>query len=76
MINYITEPIAKIAGGLKDKIVSIFNTSTPKQTVYGRGKKLMIRDIWTLYGTEEEKKEINDTSIKDGITKYIRTLFE
>ena len=57
MINYISEPIAKIAGGLKDKIVSIFNTSTPKQTVYGRGKKLMIRDIWTLYGTEEEKKE-------------------
>ena len=25
--------------------------------MYGRGKKLMIRDIWTLYGTEEEKKE-------------------
>ena len=58
MINYITEPITKIAGDFKDKIVSIFNTSTPKQTVYGTGKKLMIRDIWTLYGTEEEKKEI------------------
>ena len=58
MINYITEPITKIAGDFKDKIVSIFNTCTPKQTVYGTGKKLMIRDIWTLYGTEEEKKEI------------------
>ena len=27
-------------GGFKDKIVSLFNTNTPKQTVYGRGKKL------------------------------------
>ena len=27
-------------GGFKDKIASLFNANTPKQTVYGRGKKL------------------------------------
>ena len=27
-------------GLFKDKCVSLFNTNTPKQTVYGRGKKL------------------------------------
>ena len=40
LINYIPKPIRKSAGGFKDKIVSLFKTSTPKQTVYGRGKKL------------------------------------
>ena len=61
--------------------MSVFNANTPKQTVYGRGKKLskpktqnikksfiseenkekikdrIFRDIWTLFETEEEKKE-------------------
>ena len=40
LINYIPEPIRKIVGGFKDKIESIFKTKTPKQTMYGRGKKL------------------------------------
>ena len=40
LINYIHQPIIKSVGGFKDKIVSLFNTNTPKQTVYGRGKKL------------------------------------
>ena len=40
LINYIPEPMAKCVGGFKDKIVSLFKTNTPKQTVYGRGKKL------------------------------------
>ena len=40
LINYIPEPIRKNVGGFKDKIVSLFKTNTPKQTVYGRGKKL------------------------------------
>ena len=40
LINYIPEPIRKSAGGFKDKIVSLFKTNTPKQTVYRRGKKL------------------------------------
>ena len=40
LINYISEPIIKIVVGFRDKIVSLFNTDTPKQTVYGRGMKL------------------------------------
>ena len=40
LINYIPKPIRKSAAGFKDEIVSIFKTNTPKQTVYGRGKKL------------------------------------
>ena len=30
----------KSAGGFKDKIVNVLKANTPKQTVYGRGKKL------------------------------------
>ena len=40
LINYIPEPIIKSASGFKGKIVSLFKRNTPKQTVYGRGKKL------------------------------------
>ena len=40
LINYIPKPTTKIVGTFKDKIVSLFNTNTPTQTVYGRGKKL------------------------------------
>ena len=69
--------------GFKDKIVSLFKTNTPQQTVYGRGKKLrkpktqnirkpfisennkknkdrIIRDIQTLFETEEKKKGIRE----------------
>ena len=41
LISFIPEPIRKSVGGFKDKIVSLFKTNTPKQTVYGRGKKLI-----------------------------------
>ena len=40
LINYIPESITKIAGGFKDKLVNLFNTNTPKQTVYRGGEKL------------------------------------
>ena len=40
LINCIPKPIIKSIGGFKDKIVSVFKTNTPKQTVYGRGRKL------------------------------------
>ena len=40
LINCIPEPIRKSVGGLKNKIVSLFKTNKPKQTVYGRGRKL------------------------------------
>ena len=32
--------ITKTADVFKDKIISLFNTNIPKQTVYGRRKKL------------------------------------
>ena len=40
LINYIPEPIKKIVGGFKDKVVNLFNTNTSKQTVSGTGNKL------------------------------------
>ena len=40
LINYIPESVTKIVGDSKDKIVSLFKTSTLKQTVYGGRKKL------------------------------------
>ena len=30
LMNYIPESIRKIAGGFKDKVVSLFKTNTPK----------------------------------------------
>ena len=89
LVNYIPEPIRKSVGGFKDKVISLFKTNTPKQIVYGRGKKLSkpktqnkirnpyilqkkkkeikdwtIRDIWTLFETEEVKKEREKTEKK------------
>ena len=43
LINYIPEPTTKLVGGFKDKIVfsKVFGKkNTPKQTVYGKGKRL------------------------------------
>ena len=40
LINYIPEFIRKSVCGFKDKIVSLFKTRTPNNSVYGRGKKL------------------------------------
>ena len=40
LINYIPEPIGKSVSGFKDKVISLFKTSAPKQTVYVRAKKL------------------------------------
>ena len=39
LINYISEPIRKIVGGLKGQVSSYFKTDTPKQTVHETGKK-------------------------------------
>ena len=38
LINYIPESITKIASGFKDRLVNLFHTNTPKQTVY-RGRR-------------------------------------
>ena len=40
LINYVREPITKMVRGFKDEILSLFNTNTPKQTLYRGGKKL------------------------------------
>ena len=38
LLSYILEPLS--VGGFKNKIVSLFKTNTPKQTVYRRRKEL------------------------------------
>ena len=79
LISYVPQPIRKSVRSFKNKVVSLFKINTPKQTLYGRGKKLskpksqniriflyrkrkkikdrMIRDIWALLETKEDKKE-------------------
>ena len=56
--KYILEPISNVVGGLKDKTVSLFNTNTPKQTVYGKGKKL------SKPKTQMKSKENKSNSIR------------
>ena len=36
LINYIPEPIRKSVGGFEVKLISLFMTNTPKQTVHGK----------------------------------------
>ena len=59
LIYYIPQPIRKSIGGFKDKIVSLFKTNTPKQTVYGRGQKLSKPKTQNII-LKKEKKEIKD----------------
>ena len=33
LINYIPNPIRKVVGGFKDKVVNLFNTNTPKKNL-------------------------------------------
>ena len=98
--NFIPEPLTISVGGFKDKNVCLFKKNTPKQTIYGRGKKpktqdirnhfilkkikdRIIREVWTLFETEEEKTEKekleknnnNNRIIKDRIIRDIMTLF-
>ena len=59
-VNYIPEPIRKIAVGFKDKIVSLFKTST--QNLFGRGKKLSkpkAQNIRNPFVFKKEKKKSN-----------------
>ena len=80
LINYITEPIRESVGGFKDKIVSLFNRNTPKQTVNRRRKKLSkpkklnkpkMQNIKKSFISEENKEKIKDRIFGD-----IWTLFE
>ena len=63
LITYISDSI-KSAAGFKEKVTSLFKTNTPKQTVYGKGKKLSklktlnkIRNPLTL---KKEKKKLKE----------------
>ena len=64
LINYIPESIRKSEVGFRDKIGSHFKTNTPKQTVYGREKKLSkpktqnTRHQKCFYIKKENKKEL------------------
>ena len=40
LINYFPEAIRRSVGSFKDKILSLFKTNTPEQTMYARGKNL------------------------------------
>ena len=83
LINYTPEPTRKSESDFKDQVVSIFKTNIPKQTMYGRGKKLskpktqkqsvenIIKSIKYLFILKKENKEIKDRIVRD-----IRTLFE
>ena len=60
LINYIPEPVRKSVGSFKDKIVSLFKTNAPKQTVYGRKKKLSkpkTQDIRNPFTLKKKKKK-------------------
>ena len=65
-INHIPESMRKSVGGFKDKVISLFKTNTPKQTVYGRGEQLSkpktqnkIKNPFILK-KKKRKKEIKD----------------
>ena len=60
LINYIPKPIRKIVGGFKDKVVSLFNTNTPKQTLYGREKTL----------SKPKTQKQSDKSISNSIRNF------
>ena len=59
LINYIPKPIRKSVGGFKDKIVTLFKTNTPKQTMHGRGKKLNKLNTQNKMNNRRRKKKRN-----------------
>ena len=68
LINYIAETITKSVEVFKDKIASLFKTNTPKETLYGRGKKLSRpkkQNIKKRFISEEKKEKINRRIIRD-----------
>ena len=73
LIIYIPEPIRKSEGGFKDKVICLFKTNTPKQAVYGRGKKLRKPKTQTkidsirnpFRNTKKERQEVEDRIMRD-----------
>ena len=73
LIDYIPEPIRKSVCDFKNKIVSLFETNTRKQMVYGREKKLRKlrkQNIKKPFIYQKWKK------IKDRIIRDTQRLFE
>ena len=58
LINYIPQPIGKGVSDFKDKIVSLFKTNTPKQTVYGRGKRLRNKTLRSFLYQKRIKEKL------------------
>ena len=56
---------------LKDKFISLYKTNTPKQTVYGRGKKQSKPRKQNIKKPEENKERIKDRIIKDICKLYL-----
>ena len=71
LIDYIPKHITKRGRGFKDKIVCRFVINTPKQTLYGREKKLSkpksqnIRNCFILKKNNNNKKKIKERIIRD-----------
>ena len=75
LIKYIPDPIAKLVGGFKNKVISLFKINTPKKTIYGRRKKLSkpktqnkinsIRNPFILKNKNKKKKAIITRIIGD-----------
>ena len=73
LIKYIPDPIAKLVGGFKNKVISLFKINTPKKTIYGRRKKLSkpktqnkinsIRNPFILKNKNKKKKKAIITRI-------------
>ena len=82
LTSYIPESMIKKVGGFKDKVITLFMINAPKQTVYGRGKKLSKPKSKNnlkktkLIALEKRKKETIDRIIKDRTIRDIRTLLE
>ena len=67
LINYIPQPIRKGVDCFKDKVISLFKANTPKQKVYGDGKK---------FNKSEEKEEENYNKLKRESNIYNKNYIE
>ena len=73
LIRYIPESIRKIVGGFKEKIASLLKANTPKQTMYGWGRKCSepkTENIRNPFISKKKKKKNKD------VGKDIWSLFE
>ena len=63
----------KSVSGFKGKILSVFKTNTPKQTVYGRGQKLSKPRKQNIKKTYLRRKQ---NKIKNRIIRDIKILLK